>query len=338
MAEKSKYRLWLKFRVGKPLATEERTLTASVAGRTVTIESENPSRPLSEAFWMVMRCRGFEAENHAREFGEELRRAAHLAGLCARVGVDAGDPGEDRTVSWFNPEILRGIEGFDPNTRIGPDVHGIVVLPDDGKTLFLRGGRARGQVRTNATIFIRALEEALPESDTARSEFPSIRRAIRVLNLAEMNEDPIAKVVLAISVIEGLATESPLTDWQKKLIERAAGWLQQTFGKGDETKQVMDAILQVRRGSIRQRIKKTLETIELSEMWSDWDTLYSKRSRLFHGWTKAGSEYRGDYLKESELHGLGQEAIILCTRIVLSMAKREGISVPDGAKVHFGVE
>ena len=218
MAEKSKYRLWLKFRVGKPLATEERTLTASVAGRTVTIESENPSRPLSEAFWMVMRCRGFEAENHAREFGEELRRAAHLAGLCARVGVDAGDPGEDRTVSWFNPEILRGIEGFDPNTRIGPDVHGIVVLPDDGKTLFLRGGRARGQVRTNATIFIRALEEALPESDTARSEFPSIRRAIRVLNLAEMNEDPIAKVVLAISVIEGLATESPLTDWQKKLI------------------------------------------------------------------------------------------------------------------------
>ena len=100
----------------------------------------------------------------------------------------------------------------------------------------------------------------------------------------------------------------------------------------------MDAILQVRRGSIRQRIKKTLETIELSEMWSDWDTLYSKRSRLFHGWTKAGSEYRGDYLKESELHGLGQEAIILCTRIVLSMAKREGISVPDGAKVHFGVE
>ena len=287
---------------------------------------------------MVMGCRGFEAESHAREFGEELRRAAHLAGLCARVGVDAGDPGEDRTVSWFNPEILRGIEGFDPNTRIGPDVHGIVVLPDDGKTLFVRGGHASGQVRIYATKFVRALEEALPESDTAGSDFPSIRRAIRVLNLAEMNEDPIAKVVLPISVIEGLATEPPWTDCQKKLIERASGWLQQTFGNGEETKQVINAILQVRRESIRQRIRKKLAANELSDMWSDWDTLYKARSRLFHGRTEAGKEYRGDYLKESELHSLGQESINLCTRIVLSMAKREGISVPDGAKVHFGVK
>ena len=105
-----------------------------------------------------------------------------------------------------------------------------------------------------------------------------------------------------------------------------------------ETKQVTNAILQVQRESIRQRIKNTLAANELSDMWSDWDTLYSRRRRLFHGRTKAGSEYRGDYLKESELHGLGQEVIILCTRIVLSMAKREGISVSDGAKVHFGVE
>ena len=287
---------------------------------------------------MVMGCRGFEAENHAREFGEELRRAAHLAGLCARVGVDAGDPGKDPTVSWFNPEILRGIEGLDPNTRIGPDVHGIVVLPDDGKTLFVRLGRARGQVQMNAANFVRALEEALPENDTARSDFPSIRRAIRVLNLAEMNEDPIAKVVLAISVIEGLATEPPWTEGQRKLIESAAGRLQPTIGNREETEQVINAILQVRRESIRQRIKKTLAANELSDMWLAWDTLYSKRSRLFHGRTRAGSEYQGDYLKESELQGLGQEAIILCTKIVLSMAKREGISVPDGAKVHFGVE
>ena len=287
---------------------------------------------------MVMGCRGFEAENHAREFGEELRRAAHLAGLCARVGVDAGDPGENPTVSWFNPEILCGIEGLDPNTRIGPDVHGIVVLPDDGKTLFVRGGHASGQVRIYAAEFVRALEEALPESDTPGSDFPSIRRAIRVLNLAEMNEDPIAKVVLPISVIEGLATEPPWTDCQKKLIERAAGWLQQNFGNGEETKQVINAILQVRRESIRQRIRKMLVANELSDMWSDWETLYNSRSRLFHGRTESGKEYRGDYLKESELHSLGQESINLCTRIVLSMAKREGISVPDGAKVHFGVE
>ena len=338
MVENIKYRLWLKLRVGKPLATEESVLTASVAGRKVTIESNIKSEPLSKASWLVMGCRGFETKDDAREFGEKLRRAVHMAGLCARVGVDAGDPGEDRTVSWVNPEILRNASGLDPDTRIGPDVHGIVVLPDDGKTLFVRMGRARGQVRLNAGNFVRALEEALPESDVSRRDLPSIRRAIRVLNLAEMNKDPIAKMVLAISTIEGLATDPPWTDEQQNFIESSAAWLKRTHGNGEEIDQVIEAILRVRKESIRQRIRKLLILNELSGMWQDWDKLYSKRSRLFHGGTKDGSEHRGNHLEESEVHALGQEAINLCARIVLSMAKRDGISVPDRAKVHFGVE
>ena len=338
MAEKVKYRLWLKLRVGKPLATEEHALKALVAGRTVTIESDRQAEPLSKASWLVMGCRGLETEDDAREFGEKLRRAVHLAGLCARVGVDAGDPGEDRAVSWVNPEILRSGGGLGPDTRIGPDVHGIVILPDDGKTRFVRLGQPTVQVRSNAGDFVLAIEEALPEGDVSGSDFPSIRRAIRVLNLAEMNTDPIAKVVLAISTIEGLATDPPWTDEQQKLIESSAAWLERTHGDVEETRQVIEAILRVRRESIRQRIRKSLAANELSGVWEDWETLYSKRSRLFHGRTNAESEHRGDYLEESELHGLAQEAINLCSRIVLSMAKREGISVPDRAKVHFGVQ
>ena len=172
----------------------------------------------------------------------------------------------------------------------------------------------------------------------SESDFPSIRRAIRVLNLAEMNTDPIAKVVLAISTIEGLATDPPWTDEQQKLIESSAAWLKRTHGDVEETKQVIEAILRVRKQSIRQRIRKLLAANELSGVWQDWDDLYSKRSRLFHGGTKKGSEHRGDYLENSELHGLAQKAINLCSRIVLSMAKREGILVPDRAKVHFGVQ
>ncbi len=338
MAEKIKYRLWLKLRVGKPLATEERALKALVAGRTVTIESDRQAEPLSKASWLVMGCRGFETESHARKFGEKLRRAAHLAGLCARVGVDAGDPGEDLTVSWVNPKTLCSGGGLDPDTRIGPDVHGIVILPDDGKTIFVRVGPARAQVLSNAGDFVQALEQALPENDVAGSDLPSIRRAIRMLNLAQMNTDPIGKVVLAISAIEGLATDPPWTDEQQNLIESSAAWLEQAHGCGEETKQVIDAILQVRKESIRQRIKKSLAANELSGVWEDWETLYSKRSRLFHGRTNAESEHRGDYLEQSELHGLAQKAINLCSRIVLSMAKQEGISVPDRAKVHFGVK
>ena len=145
MVEKTKYRLWLKLRIGKSLDTEDDALTVSIAGRTVTIESEKRGEPLSKTSWLVMSCRGFETEAQARKFGEELRRATHLAGLCNRLGVDAGDPGEDRTMSWLNPEIVRNVN---PDIRLAPDVHGIVILPDDGNNVFARW-RMNAQVRAN---------------------------------------------------------------------------------------------------------------------------------------------------------------------------------------------
>ena len=339
LAEKrAGYRLWLKLRVGKTLSTEATSLTASVAGREVTIKSEKESQPLSEASWLLIGCRGFEGEDDARDFGEKLRRAVHLAGLCARMGVDAGDPGEDRTVSWVNPDVLRGSGGLDPDTRIGPDIHGILVLPDDGNTLFVRVGRAEVTVRSPADDFVRALQEAFPESDVSGDDCPSIRRAVRVLSLAEISADPIAKIVLAISTVEGLATGPSWTLEQKKLIESTAAWVERTHNDGEEARQIVEAIRRIRNSSIGQKVRKLLASSDLSNLWQDWRDLYSKRSRLFHGGGRDGSEQRDGQLMESELHALGQEAVRLCGRIVLSMAKREGIPVPTRAGVHFGVE
>lgn len=147
LAEKTKYRLWLKFRIGNSLDTGDDALTASIGGRTVTIESEHRGEPLSKASWLVMSCRGFEAEAQAREFEDELRRATHLAGLCNRVGVDARDPGQNRTVSWLNPEVFRRTN---PEKRLAPDVHGIVVLPDDGNKYSVADGRTARFSRTLA--------------------------------------------------------------------------------------------------------------------------------------------------------------------------------------------
>ena len=275
------YRLWLKFRVGKSLGMEDSALTASIVGRTVTIESENRGEPLSKTSWRVMDCRGFETEAQAREFGEELRRATHLAGLCNRLGVDAGDPGEDRTMSWLNPEVVRNVN---PDIRLAPDVHGIVILPDDENNVFARW-RAKPQVLANAGHFVRSLEECLPENDPLESGLPAIRRAIRVLSLAEVNEDPIAKLVLAVSTIEGLATVPPWTDGQRELINSAAAWVERAHGNREEAMPVLEAIRQIRQGSIRQRIRKLLQANDLSNVWRDWDSLYKRRSGLFHGGT-----------------------------------------------------
>ncbi|MCY4029420.1 MAG: hypothetical protein OXH75_24260 [Acidobacteria bacterium] len=208
-------------------------------------------------------------------------------------------------MSWLNPEIVRDVN---PAIPLATDVHGIVILPDDGNNLFARF-RANPQVLANAGHFARSLEECLPEDDPLRNGSPSIRRAIRVLNLAEINEDPIAKLVLAVSTIEGLAEGPPWSDVQRQLIEDAAAWLERAHGDHEEAQRVVEAIRQVRRESIRQRIRKLLQANDLSNLWLDWDRLYDRRSGLFHGRSEAGSEHRGSHLEQSNLHTLGQEAI-----------------------------
>ena len=67
----------------------------------------------------------------------------------------------------------------------------------------------------NADVFVRAFQEAFPESDLPPRDCPSIRRAVRVLNLAEISNDPITKVVLAVSTVAGLATDPSWTDVQR---------------------------------------------------------------------------------------------------------------------------
>ncbi len=81
-----------------------------------------------------------------------------------------------------------------------------------------------------------------------------------------------------------------------------------------------------------------LEANDLSSVWRDWDKLYERRSALFHGRSERDSEHRGRHLEESALRALGQDALRLSARIVLSMAKREGIAVPGRAKVNFEVD
>ncbi|MYD16560.1 MAG: hypothetical protein F4W99_05385, partial [Chloroflexi bacterium] len=300
MTSETPYRLWLKVRIGKSLATDEHALRVFLAGREVIMTSDNDSQPLSAAQWLLIQSHGFESDVEARDFGEELRGAAHMVGLCTRVGIDAGDYGEDRAVSYVNDQALRSLVDLDPDVRIAADIHGITVLPDDGKALSVRLSQAEGRALANAASFVSAFEEAFPAGDGGTAGRSALRRAVRVLNLAEMNPDPIAKVVLAISMVEGLAADLSWTDAQKEMIESAASWVDREYADKVEAEQVVLAIRRTRQASIRQRMRRLLDANGLSELWRDWDTLYSKRSRLFHGRGGDRGERDGDHVRDSD--------------------------------------
>ena len=195
------YRTRLKVRIGKGLTTSETSLNAKLNGRDVTVKSAKRDQPLEEASWLVMSSRGFANEREAFEHGEQLRSAAHLAGLCTRVGVDGRAVGEDRTTSGIfagGEEWLRSRGALQAVEQVVGDVHGLMVLPDD-ENIRIFGGEARGRVTHDSRKFILAIEEA-----ATKGVSHEVEDAIHVLNQAHINESPLAKVVLTISSIEAL--------------------------------------------------------------------------------------------------------------------------------------
>ena len=320
------YRVRLKVRIGKGLTTDETSLSAKVSGREVTVKSVKQDQPLKEASWLVIGARDFATESEASEYGEDLRRATHLAGLCTLVGVDGRAMGDDRTNSTITAageEWLRSLGLLQPGQRVVPDIHGLTVLPDD-ENIRIAGGGATGHVTHDPAEFVRAIEQAATEGVSQ-----DVVQAISVLNLAQINESPIAKVVLAISSIEALAVQGEgWTVSQRKMIDQATDWVHNEFGDSDAVHEVIDAIHRVPQYSLRQQIKWLLTEHDLMTWWADWEEVYKRRSKLFHG---------GASHEEGNVAELARDAIKVCGRIVLSIAKRQGAVLPTAAQVHFGV-
>ena len=86
MSNNVRYRSRLKVRIGKALTNRRTSLTAAFNRRDVIVQSAKPKQPLNEASWLVMSVRGFTTPTASTRVRGILRRAAHLAGLCTRVG------------------------------------------------------------------------------------------------------------------------------------------------------------------------------------------------------------------------------------------------------------
>jgi hypothetical protein len=305
----------------KPLNTDDVSRKISVGGRDVTLASQTPGQALSEAQWVILGAQGFASEEMAREFGEQLKAVAELAGLCSRLGVDVGD---DKPTSWVNENFARSSGLIKPTDRLIPNIHGLTIMPDDDRTR-IPVIQAEGKVLADPDQFLGALNELTAQ---APIQLATAAEGVRVLNLALINPQPLAQVALAISVIEALGQDEEWSVNQAALIEALSAQAEASAeGQDPECLEVAQAMRrELHRVGLRQGVLRVLAKLGLGHLNKDWDRIYGLRSGLFHGTRR---------LPESEIRELATETLSLCGRIVLALAETEGARLPAISFVHF---
>ena len=320
-AKPSSYLVRLQVRIGKRFSTDADRLDATVLGRSVSIKSRSGS--LSETDWIVLEARGFSSEEDAHEFGQRLRLLATIAGLCAHLGIDAG---RDSTLGSFSEHaIALRKTGLAHDVRIPPEKHGILVLPDDGKSLFMYANVTMS-VSSDPANLMEALETLLDCStsfDVGR--YPErLVNALKLLNQAMIAEDSRGKIVLAIAAVEGLILNHDWSDRQQEWFHNTIAILEKADDR--ELREIADGLQRMYRISLRQGVFRLLKENGLEDYKPHWDDLYGKRSGLLHG-TKV--------LNKRETHRLANDIVKLCVTIVLIILRNRGIVLPKIAAVHF---
>ena len=304
--------------MGKALSSDEHSLLARVDGRDVEVKSQDKAETLRAAKWIVLTAGGFDSEELAQSFGERLKSIVAVAGICTRNGIDVG---EDRATSSVNENWAREMGLIKPKERIHPNVHGLIVYPDDGLSRFPLIN-ASGVVTSDPASLVGTIDEL---DYTEPHAIGAAFGGVRILNLALKSAEPLTQVVLAISVIEALGQDESWTDNQKVILAKLASEVDSQAGA--EEKEVADALRRsLHRIGLRQGVLRVLARLGLQHLKKDWDKLYSMRSGVFHGTQR---------LTEPEMNEVAQSAITLCGQIVIALLRQGGIAIPSVASKHY---
>lgn len=312
-------RMRLRVRFGKALTSDETSASFLFDNREVDMRGQERDQPLREAKWMVFSARGFENEAAAKDFGERLRSALNVAGVCTSNGIDTGN---DKTTTWVSEEFARQIGAIKDEERIAPNVHGLSIHPDDDLTKF-----PVVSAEAVVTAQVDGLLEALQQLGLQPLRLGDAAVGLRLLNLAIMDNQPLARLVLALSAVEALAEGEKWTQSQADFIKILANDVEEGSGGDSEKLEIADAIRKsLFRLSIRQGVKRFLARIDRQDLLKDWDRLYGARSGIFHGTL---------VLPEPEIHQLANETVTLCGKIMLALAHTNGVAIPSIASNHY---
>lgn len=235
MVEPVGHRVRLRVRITKALSTQDVSRTIDIAGREVTVVSQKPNQPLSEATWIIFQAAGFPIEDEARRFGEQLRTVTEIAGLCSRLGIDVG---KDEPTSWVSEEFAQSIGLIQPHERILPNIHGLMTFPDYGNTRFPLLN-LDATVRVAPEHLLGAMTEVaagLPDN------FSTVTHGVRILNLALINPQQLAQIAIALSAVEALGQNETWTERQAGLINELATQVEISADSDTEYKEVAEAL------------------------------------------------------------------------------------------------
>lgn len=320
MKENETFRARLRVRLGKALSSDNLVLVARIGGREVEIKSQTKDEPLRKAKCVVLSAGGFVSEAEAMAFGEQLRAVAKIVGICTRLGIDAG---EDQATTWIAEAYARSMGLIKEDERIHPNVHGLLVYPDDGLSR-IAIGNLEAVVTFDPAQLIQAAEQL---GKTLPIALSTVDASVRILNLALMSTEPLTQVVLAISVVEALGQDEDWTDNQRVILNQLADDLEGGADTGSERKEISDALRRnLHRIGLRQGVLRVLARLKLEHLKKEWDRIYTMRSGIFHG---------TEHLSESETQQLAQDSITLCGKIVITLLGHEGIEIPAVAMTHY---
>ena len=307
LTKNTDFQIRLTMRIGTPLGTEDNVLTTSFGGKQISIRARD-GKEISKSSCIVFEARTFPSEEEANDFGKRLRNAVHLVALCSRVGAHEGRDTMPKSPQGVKPELNDSLE----------------ILSDDENTMSPYA-EVSVSVVTMPEVFLDGFKELC---DNAPALEQDILLAIRVLNTALFNTEHIAKIVLAFSAVEALATKTSWTDKQHEMISGIIKHLKGNCQITEERTQVIEAVKRMYSDSLRQSVKRLLSENNLNHLQEEWDQLYGKRSNLFHGRKQ---------LSNQRLKRLAIDAIGLCGGIILTIAHRNGVSLPATAYSNFGI-
>jgi hypothetical protein len=316
MGSNAGFRIRLRARIGKAFSIEHKSIKFEVLGHEVDVSSQIAEQSLSETRWLIFRAGPFDTEGAAYDYGWELRRRLNIAAAASYLGIDTGD---DKPTGWINPDFAReqGLIGIDD--RLYPNVHGLIVCPDDGRNRFANA-HAEATMRTDPAQMIGAMTDLdcdIPQLST------STAISLQLFNTALMVPDHLAQIVLTVASVEQLGRKERWAGEQVQFIKQLA---QEARSGAAADEEVAAAIEKITRVGVLESTRRVLRRLDLENLIRAWSDLYGKRSKLFHEGSM-GSTY--------EVAELAWEAVRLSGKIVLRAVEQEGVELPRAATVHY---